>query len=92
MAGKELNSILFAKFFPTQNFSTYDMLLCSAQNVVYIMLNAMPITTAIMPQFIYDFIVLIITLTQLGTGLLLFFNFYLVCSAAVLLHLTYYVP
>ena len=69
----------------------YDMLLCSAQQVVYIMLNAMPITTAIMPQFIHDFIVLITTLTQLGTGLL-FFNFYLVCSAAVLLHLTYYVP
>ena len=69
----------------------YDILLCSAQKVVYIMLNAMPITTAIMPQFIHDFIVLITTLTQLRTGLL-FFNFHLVCSAAVLLHLTYYIP
>ena len=67
------------------------MLLCSAQKVAYIMLNAMPITTAIMLQFIYDFIVLIITLKQLGTSLFLF-NFYLVCSATVLLHLTYYVP
>ena len=66
------------------------MLLCSAQKVAYIMLNAMPITTAIMPQFVYNFIGLITTLTQLVTGL--FFNFHLVCSAAVFLHLTYYVP
>ena len=75
MAGKELIGILFAKFFPLKIFPRMiAMLLCSAQKGAYIMLNAMPITTAIMPQFIYDFIVLITTLTQLGTGLL-FFNF-----------------
>ena len=33
------------------------MLLSSAQEVTHYMLNIMPITTAIMPQFIYNFII-----------------------------------
>ena len=53
------------------------------------MLNIMHMTTAIMPQLIHMYVILLITLPELGSSLLCF-NFYLLCYAVVLLYLTYY--
>ena len=59
------------------------MLLSSAKNVAYYA-QFMPITTAIIPQFIYSFIILMITLAWLGFSLLCF----ILCYDAILLYLT----
>ena len=36
------------------------MLLSNAQKIAYDMLNIIPMATAIMPQFVYDFIILVL--------------------------------
>ena len=50
------------------------------------MLKSMPITTAIMPQFISVLLFLVTTLAWLGSSLLCFIS----CFAAVLLYFTHY--
>ena len=85
------NGTLFPKFFPLKTFHIWcfwallKKATCYAQYYTHNYCNYATV------HIIANFIILMTMLAQLGTCLL-FFNFYLVCYAAVILYLTYCVP